>query len=94
MHQDRHGTLNGHETLYLIETVTRHEGQIGEARGELKHLRQRVTRIEDRDVQPLPTNSDLRELMRELAPWVSGVVVLVLALMQRWDLVQKFLDSN
>lgn len=99
MHQQQDGTFNGAETFQVL---LRHEGQIGHLTGktehltgELKHLRQQVSLIRSGHAPSSSTPSTgVREIMKELAPWVSGVVVLVLALMQRWDLVQKFLDFN
>lgn len=92
MHQQQDGTFNGAETFQVL---LQHAGLHGEHKAELKNLRQRVSRIESEQGPSSSTPStDVRELMKELAPWVSGVVVLALALMQRWDLVSKFLELS
>lgn len=49
--------------------------------------------IEATQAEPSSSTSwGMRALLHDLAPWVSGLVVLLLAAGHRWDLVSKFLS--
>jgi len=79
MHQD-HETLNGSTALVLYK--------LGRIEVMAENTERRVCKIE----QQLESKPRLSDRMADLLPYLTGVVVLVLALAGRWAELGQFLQ--